>query len=137
MHAPRGTRVRTNNLGKKLQIYLNKTVRVIKNLGSRSHIGFSELNSLNLLNVEFRVKQLRQSHVHTIVNGTGPSYLSEHFIKASDIHYHFTRGSTGNFIVPSVRGIAATTFYYMGIFTLGCQTKVHIHWFQICCKTIP
>ena len=67
-----------------------------------------------MLNVDFRVKQLRLSHVHKIFNGTGPSYLSEQFIKVSDVH-HFTRGSTENFIVPSVNGVAATTFYYSGI----------------------
>ena len=68
-----------------------------------------------MLNVDFRVKQLRLSHVHKIFNGTSPSYLSEQFIKVSDVHYHFTRGSTENFIVPSVNGVAATTFYYSGI----------------------
>ena len=57
-----------------------------------------------------RVKQLRLSHVHKIFNETGPSYLSEHFIKASNVHHHFTKGSTENFVVPSVRGVAATTF---------------------------
>ena len=101
-------------LRKKLQICQNKTVRFIKNLGPRSHIGFLE-NSLNMLNVDFRVKQLRLSHVHKIFNGTGPLYLSEHFIKSSDVHHHFTRGSTENFVVPSVSGVAATTFNYSGI----------------------
>ena len=73
------------------------------------------LVSWNMLNVDFRVKQLRLSHVHKIFNGTGPSYLSEQFIKVSDVHHHFTRGSTENFIVPSVNGVAAKTFYYSGI----------------------
>ena len=62
----------------------NKIVRFIKNLGPRSHIGFLELNSLNMLNLDFRVKQLRLSHVHKIFNGTGLLYLSEQFIKVSD-----------------------------------------------------
>ena len=84
----------------------------IKNLGHRSHIGFLDLNSPKMLNVDFRVKQLRQSHVHKIFNGTGPSYLSKQIIKVSDVHHHFTRGSTENFIVHSVNGVAATTFYY-------------------------
>ena len=53
--------------------------------------------------------------MHEIFNGTGPSYLSEQFIKVSDVHHHFTRGCTENFIVPSVYGVAATTFYYSGI----------------------
>ena len=68
-----------------------------------------------MLNVDFRSKQLRLSHVHKIFIGTGPSYLSEYFIKVSDVHHHLTRGSTENFIVPSVSGVTATTFYYSGI----------------------
>ena len=67
-----------------------------------------------MLNVDFRVKQLRLSHMHNIFNGTGSSYLSKQSIKVSDIHHHFTRGSTENFIVPSVNGVAATTFYFSG-----------------------
>ena len=100
MHARRGT-----------QVCQNKTVRLIKNLGPRSHIGFYEIDSINMLNVDFRVKQLRLIHVHKIFNETGPSNLSEHFIKASNAHRHFTRGSAENFVVPS----AATTFYYSTI----------------------
>ena len=103
------------HLKKKLQICQNKTVRFIKNLGPRSHIGFSELDSLNMLNVDFRVKQLRLSHVHKIFNETGPSYLSEYFVETSDVHQHFTRSSIDNFVIPSVSGAAATTFYYSGI----------------------
>ena len=90
-------------------------MRFIKNLCPRSHIGSLELNSLNMLNVDFRVKQLRLSHVYKIFNETGPSYLSEHFIKFSDVNHYLTRGSTENFIVPSVSGVASTTFYYSGI----------------------
>ena len=90
-------------------------MRFIENLGHRSHTGFLDLNSPKMLNMDFRVKQLRQSHVHKNFNGTGPSYLSKQFIKVSDVHHHFTRGSTENFIVHSVNGIAATTFYYSGI----------------------
>ena len=95
-----------------------------------------------MLNVDFRVKQLRLSNVHKIFNGTGPSYLSEQFIKVSDVHHHFTRGSSENFIVPSVNGVAATTFYYSVIkawnsLPSDVKTKVHFQWFQFCCKTIP
>ena len=35
-------------------------------------------------------------------------------MKVSDVHHHLTRGSTENFIVPSVSGVAATTFYDSG-----------------------
>ena len=40
---------------KKLHICQNKTVQFTKSLGPRSHIGFSELDSLGMLNVDFRV----------------------------------------------------------------------------------
>ena len=53
--------------------------------------------------------------MHKIFNGTGPSLLSEHFIKASDVHKHFKRGSTEKCVIPSASGVAATTFYYSGI----------------------
>ena len=53
--------------------------------------------------------------MHKIINGIGPSYLSEKIIKVSDVHRHFTRGSIENFIVPSFNGVTATTFYYSGI----------------------
>ena len=100
---------------KKLHICQNKTVRFIKNLGPRSHIGFSELDSLGMLNVDFRVKQLRLGYAHKIFNDRCPSYLSEDFVKTSDIHRHNTRGSSEIFVVPSVSGVAATTFYYSAI----------------------
>ena len=102
-------------LKKKLQVCQNKTVRFIKTLGPRSLIGFLEINILNMLNGDFRVKQPRPSHVHKIFNRTCLSYLSEHFIKVSDVHHHLTRGSSKNVIVPSVSGVAATFFYNSGI----------------------
>ena len=90
-------------------------MRFIKNLGPRSHIDFSELDSLKMLNVDFRVQQLRLSHAHKIYNENGPSYMSEHFIKTSEVHHHFTRNSIENFVLPSVCGAAATPFYYNAI----------------------
>ena len=43
------------------------------------------------------------------------SDMSEHFTKLSSYHNHNTRGSGGNFVVPSVSGVASTTFYYNAI----------------------
>ena len=102
-------------LKKKLQVTQNKVVRFIKKLGPRSHIGYSELDSLGFLNVENRVKQFRLNHVFKIFNGTCPSYLSEHFRKVSDFHMYNTRGSSENFVVPHVPGHASTTFFFNGI----------------------
>ena len=44
-------------LKKKLQISQNNNVRFIKNLGPRTHVGFSELDSLGMFNVDLRIKQ--------------------------------------------------------------------------------
>ena len=79
--------------------------------------------------------------MHKIFNGTGPSYLSEHFIKGSDVHHHLTRGSTESIIVPSVSGVAATTFYYGEIkdwnsLPSDVKQKCTFQWFQICRKTM-
>ena len=102
-------------LKKNLQVSQNKVVWFIKKLGPRSHIGYSELDSLGFLNVENRVKQLRLNHVVKIFNGTCPSYLSEHFRKVSDFHMYNTRGRSENFVVPHVSGHASTTFFFNGI----------------------
>ena len=104
-----------SSLNKKLHICQNKTVRFIKHLGPRSHIGFSELDSLGILNVDVRVKQLRLGHAHKIFNDRCPSYLSENFVKTSYINRHNTRGSSDNFVVPSVSSVTATIFYYSSI----------------------
>ena len=68
-----------------------------------------------MLNVDIRVKQLRLGHAHKIFNDGGPSYLSENFVKTSDIHRHNTRGSSENFVVPSISGVAGTNFFYSAI----------------------
>ena len=49
--------------------------------------------------------------MHNIFNGTGPSYLSEHFIKDFDVYHHFTRDSTENFIVTSASGVQLQLFF--------------------------
>ena len=81
-----------NSQERKLQIIQNKTVRFIKNLGPRTHIAFSELDSLGMLNVDLRVKQLKLSYVHKISNGCCTSYSSEYFVKVSSIHNHKVEG---------------------------------------------
>jgi len=98
----------------KLQRTQNKIVRFIKNLPSRSHIGQPELSSLGYLNVESRVKFLRLNHVHKILNGRNAPYLSEHFVRFSQFHQYRTRGCKHKFIVPLVKGIADSSFYFKG-----------------------
>ncbi len=55
------------------------------------------------------------NHVHKIYNQTCPSYLSEHFVRVTDIHNHRTRSSSYNFHVPRVCGVSSSTFFYNGI----------------------
>ena len=106
-------------LKKKLQISQNKVVQFIKKLGPRSHIGFSELDSVGFLNVDKRVKQLRLNHVFKIFNGTFPSYLLDHFHKISESHRYNTRGSSKDFFVPRVSSrlpqLSSLTIYRIGM----------------------
>ena len=102
-------------LKKKLKISQNKVVRFIKKLGPRSHIGYSELDSVGFLNADNRVKQLRLNHVFKIFNGTSPSYLLDHFHRVSESHRYNTRGSSENFVVARVFSQASTTFFFNGI----------------------
>jgi hypothetical protein len=51
----------------------------------------NEVSSLEVLNVEYRVKQVRLNYVHNIFNNAGPSYLKNHFIKIIEYLKHNTR----------------------------------------------
>jgi hypothetical protein len=100
---------------KNLQISQNKMARFILNLSPRSHIGQEELGSIGFLNIEDRVKYLRLNHVYKIANVCNAPYLTEYFTKFSQFHRYHTRGSQHNFIIPLVKGIAASTFFFNGI----------------------
>ena len=69
----------TNTLRKKLQVCQNKVVRFILDLPPMHSINYNVLSVLNLLNVEYRVVQLRLNHVFNIYHGKAPSYLCEQF----------------------------------------------------------
>ena len=78
-------------------------------------------------------------HVLKISNGGCPSYMSEHFVKVQ-ISTIITRGSGENFVVPSVSGAAATTFYYNAIkdwnsLPLDVKTKRNFNSFKGTAKT--
>ena len=82
-------------------------------LGPRHRIDTNILESVNMLNVEQRVKQLRLQHVHNIFNETCPEYLKQNFNLVSDNSRYLTRSaSSDNFIVPSYK---TCTFYYNAI----------------------
>ena len=94
----------------------NKVVRYILNLGNRAHIGCSELEKVNMLNVDNRVKQMKLNHVFKIWNGSGPDYMKEHFQKLSNISLrNCTRASANNYFLPRVTGQGTNSFYYSAI----------------------
>ena len=50
-------------------------VRFICGFSSRHSVDYTILSSMNMLNVEDRVKQLRLNHVFNIFHDTAPSYV--------------------------------------------------------------
>ena len=106
----------SKHLKQKLQVCQNKMVRFILNIGPRHSINCDILDSLNMLNVEARVKQLRLNHVFNIVQGLAPNYLQENFTLVSSTSRYATRSSSNrNFIVPQISTYEAGTFYYSAI----------------------
>ena len=65
----------TKELQQKLPMCQNKVVRFILNLQPMYSVNYSVLSSLNLLNVEDRVKQLRLNRVFNIFRAKAPSNL--------------------------------------------------------------
>ena len=106
----------TKGLQQKLQVCQNKVVRFILNLPPMYSVNHSVLASLNLLNVEDRVKQLALNHVFNIFHGNAPSYLCEKFVLRSEVSIHRTRSCTNlDFIVPRIKTCESGTFFYNGI----------------------
>lgn len=105
----------SQTLKNKLQIAQNKTVRFIKELGPRSSVRQPELSSVGFLNIENRVKQLRLGHAHKIYNNKCPTYLKDNFIKVSENHEYNTRSSQFNFVVPKIKGVDSSTFFFNAI----------------------
>ena len=103
----------TKNLKKQLQVAQNKMVRYILDLDSRTHIGQTELDQINMLSVTDRARQLMLNHMFNINNKTAPSYLRNHFRK---IYYVYnTRGaSQHNWMSKSSHGAADANFHVLG-----------------------
>ena len=64
---------------KRLQIIQNKLIRFILGISTRSHIGYREFSSSNMLPVEYRVTQLKLNHMFNIVHGSAPEYLKKQY----------------------------------------------------------
>ena len=91
-------------------------VRYILNLSPLHSITYKVLSSLDMLNVEDRVRQLRLNHVYNIYHGRAPPYLEENFILRSAVSSKNTRASSNeDFFIPHVKTCQADTFYFNGI----------------------
>ena len=104
-----------SGLKRKLQICQNKVIRFILDLSPMHSINSTIFHSVNLLNVEKRVQQMRLNHVFNIVHKKAPGYLEMHFTALCD-HYTKTRSSKNlNFKIPSIKLCQDQTFYYNAI----------------------
>ena len=100
----------------KLQICQNKMVRFICGFSPRHTVNYTILSSLNMLNVEDRVKQLRLNHVFNIFHDISPTYLKENFVIRGSNSGRQTRSCTNlDFIVPRVKTCQSSTFYFNAI----------------------
>ena len=105
----------TKQCKRKLQVAQNKMARFILNLQPRSHIGQTELNSINFLNTSDRAKQLMLNHMYNIYHMTAPSYLSQDFTTVHSLHRYSTRSADYNFVVPIARGVSWFNFSTQGV----------------------
>ena len=108
-----------SNLGKldrkKLKIIQNKMVRFINCLGPRAHVGYNELSTAGLLDVNQRSKQLVLHHAHKIYHSRANHYIGHNFNLVSDLHNYDTRNSQYNFTLPARVGSIGNCFYYNAI----------------------
>ena len=98
----------------KLQVIQNKMVRYICKQHSRFHVGLAELNSLKMLKVNLRVRQLSLNKVFDIFHDSCPIYMKQFFTKVYSLHTHFIRGSQFNFVVPKITNVTSKSFFYNG-----------------------
>lgn len=98
----------------KLQIIQNKMIRFILNMSPREHVGQAHFDTVKLLDVQNRARQLRLNHMFNIFHSLSPSYFDQFFTKTSDSHSHHTRSSAFNFHVPRVKGYSYKSFFYRG-----------------------
>jgi hypothetical protein len=99
----------------RLQCAQNKVIRFILNKDPRYHINQEDFQTLGLLNIHTRAKQLRLNHVYNIFHDICPDYMKENFLRVSSLHHHNTRGCKFNFQIPRISSFSSCSFYYNAI----------------------
>ena len=106
----------------KLQICQNKIVRFIYGFSSTQNVDYTILSSVNMLNVEDQVKQLRLNHVFNIFHKTAKSYLMGNFvIRRPNSGRQIKHCTNLNFIVSKVKTYQFSTFYFNAIKDCKCS----------------
>ncbi len=100
---------------KKLQVVQNKLIRFLLNLGPRDHAGIEQLNTLGLLNVDDRAKQIRLLNARKVFYKQAPEYIMENFNRNRSRPGMNTKHRAYNFVLPRVMGGESHTFYYNAI----------------------
>lgn len=85
----------------KLQICQNKLIRFVLGLEPRSHIGLQQFQRVGWLPSEKRVWHIGLLHIHKIIHGSAPTYLSSEVAHLRDTHTYQTRLSQHGLVVPS------------------------------------
>ena len=105
----------SKTLKRKLQICQNKVLRFILELSPIHSVNSTVFETLNMLNVDRRVKQMRLNHVFNIVHNTAPSYLSLNF---TNTRQHYSNTMSANSLdlrLPSIKLCQDQTFYFNAI----------------------
>ncbi len=100
---------------KKLQVVQNKLIRFMLNLGPRDHVGIEQLNTLGLLNVADRAKQLPLHNAHKVFYKQAPEHIMANFNASKNRQGMNTRHRACNFALARVMGEEKGTFYYNAI----------------------
>ena len=98
---------------KRLQIIQNKLIRFILGISTRSHIGYREFSSSNMLPVEYRVTQIKLNHMFNIVHGSAPEYLKNN-INITREPAHNTRSGSFACYIPNVKSFGIKSFFFTG-----------------------
>ncbi len=73
---------------KKLQVVQNKLIRFMLNLEPRDHVGIEQINTLGLLNVEDRAKQIRLHNANKVFYKQAPEYIMAIFNKSRNRQFN-------------------------------------------------
>ncbi len=112
---PPGILAMSKTAKKKLQLVQNKVIRLMLSLGPREHAGTEQLNTLGLLNVDDRAKQITLHNAHKVFCKQAPQYIMANFNRSRNLQGMSTRHRAHSFVLPRVTGQESHTLCYNAI----------------------